>query len=180
MWHGNVGGAASVNVPSTHSEFLRMIRVMRALIFVLLAWSMTARADVTPLIFAPNNPTETSYISISGQTRHCEIISIAPPAIERVANLIRVRASGVVAQNAAFCNFGIRNFLVNIGYFPQGQYRVELYIIDAGGFGTFLVRSDDLTVGPAPPMPVPSFSGVGAILMIVLLCGIGMWAARRR
>lgn len=154
---------------------------MRALILLLLAWSMALRADVTPLIFTPTNPTEASFISISGQTRHCEIISVAPPIIERVANLIRVRASGVVAQNAAFCNFGIRNFLVNIGNFPQGQYRVELYIVDAGGFGTFLVRSDNLTVGPAPPMlPVPSFSGLGAILMIGLLCGVGMWAARRR
>ena len=154
---------------------------MRALILLLLAWSMALRADVTPLIFTPTNPTEASFTSISGQTRHCEIISVAPPIIERVANLIRVRASGVVAQNAAFCNFGIRNFLVNIGSFPQGQYRVELYIIDAGGFGTFLVRSDNLTVGPALPMlPVPSFSALGAFLMIGLLCGMGMWAARRR
>lgn len=153
---------------------------MRTLIFVLLAWSITVRADVTPLIFTPNNPTEASYISISGQTRHCEIISVAPPVIERVANIIRVRVRGAVAQSATFCFFGITDFLVNIGYVPQGQYRVELYIIDAGGFGTFLVRSDNLSVGPAPPMlPVPSFSGVGAFLMIGLLCGMGMWAARR-
>ena len=98
-----------------------------------------------------------------------------------MANIIRVRVRGVVAQNAALCIFGIDAFLVNIGYLPQGQYRVELYIIDLGGFGTFLVRSDNLPVGPAPPMlPVPSFSGVGAFLMIGLLCGMGMWAARRR
>ena len=170
-----MGGAAAV----ANSE--EWIRVMRTLILVLLAWSMTARADVTPLIFTPSNPTEASFISISGQTRHCEIISIAPPVIERVANIIRVRASGTVAQDAAMCNLGIRNFLVNIGYVPQGHYRVELYIVDALGFGTFLVRSDNLTVGPAPPMlPVPSFSGVGAFLMIGLLGGMGMWAARRR
>ena len=154
---------------------------MRALIFVLLAWSMTVRADVTPLIFTPTNPTEASFISISGQTRHCEIIAVGPPIIERVANIIRVRVIGLVAQDSAFCFFGITSFLVNIGYVPQGQYRVELYIIEGAGTGTFLVRSDDLTVGPAPPMlPVPSFSGVSAFLMIVLLCGMGMWAARRR
>ena len=154
---------------------------MRALIFVLLAWSMALRADVTPLIFMPTNPTEASYISISGQTRHCEIISVTPPIIEWMENVIRVRVRGAVAQNTAFCFFGITGFLVNIGYVPQGQYRVELYIIDELGFGTFLVRSDDLAVGPAPPMlPVPSFSSVGAFLMIGLLCGMGMLAARRR
>ena len=154
---------------------------MRAFILVLLAWSMTLRADVTPLIFTPTNPTEASYIGISGQTRHCEIISVVPPVIERVANIIRVRARGAVAPNAATCFYGIRSFLVNIGYVPQGQYRVDLYIVDDLGFGTFLVRSDNLTVGPAPPMlPVPSFSGLGAFLMIGLLCGMGMWAARRR
>ena len=154
---------------------------MRALIFVLLAWSMTVRADVTPLIFTPTNPTQASYIAFSGQTRHCELITVTAPVIERVGNIIRVRVRGVVAQNAALCIFGIDAFLVNIGNLPQGQYRVELYIVDAGGFGTFLVRSDNLTVGPAPPMlPVPSFSGLGAFLMIGLLCGMGMLAARRR
>ena len=140
---------------------------------------MTVRADVTPLIFTPNNPTEASYIGFSGQTRNCEIISVAPAVIERVANIIRVRVRGAI-QSSPFCLFGINTFLVNIGYLPQGQYRVELYIIDDLGFGTILVRSDNLTVGPAPPMlPVPSFSGEGAILMIGLLCGVGMWAARR-
>ena len=153
---------------------------MRALIFVLLALSMAVRADVTPLVFTPSNPTEASYIGFSGQTGHCEIISIAPPVIEQVANIIRVRVSGAVAPNAALCFYGIRPFLVNIGYVPQGQYRVELYITDDLGFGTFLVRSDNLIVGPAPPMlPVPNFSGLGAFLMIGLLGGMGMWAARR-
>ena len=79
---------------------------MRALIFVLLAWSMALKADVTPLIFTPTNPTEASYISISGQTRHCEIISVAPPIIERMENVIRVRVRGAVAQNTVFCFFG--------------------------------------------------------------------------
>ena len=83
---------------------------MRALIFVLLAWSMTVRADVTPLIFTPNNPTEASYIGFSGQTRHCELITVAPPVIERVANTIRVRVSGAVAPNAALCVYGITGF----------------------------------------------------------------------
>lgn len=154
---------------------------MRTLIFVFLAWSMTVRADVTPLIFTPTNPTAASYIQFSGQTRHCEIISVVPPIIDRVANIIRVQVSGAVAPNAATCFYGIRDFFFDIGYVPQGQYRVDLYIVDALGFGTILVRSDNLTVGPAPPMlPVPSFSGVGAFLMIGLLCGMGMWAARRR
>jgi hypothetical protein len=154
---------------------------MRALIFVLLAWSMTLRADVTPLIFTPTSPTEASFISISGQTRHCEVITATTAAIERTNNVIRVRVRGSVSPNAALCTFGINNFSVNIGYVLQGQYRVELYIEDFLGFGTFLVRSDNLTVGPAPPMlPVPSFSGLGAFLMIALLCGMGTWAARRR
>jgi len=153
---------------------------MRALILVCLVWSMALRADVTPLIFTPANPTEASYIQFSGQTRYCELITVVPPVIERVANIIQVRTSGIVAPDAALCNLGINNFSVNIGYVPQGQYRVELYIEDALGFGTFLVRSDNLTVGPAPPMlTVPSLSSTSAFLMIGLLGGLGMWAARR-
>jgi len=142
---------------------------------------MTLRADVTPLIFTPTNPTEASYIRVTGQTRHCEVITAASAAIERVTNIIRVRVRGSVSPNAALCTFGINNFSVNIGYVPQGQYRVELYIEDFLGFGTFLVRSDNLTVGPAPLMlAVPSFSGLGTFLMIGLLGGLGVWAARRR
>ena len=79
---------------------------MRTLIFVLLAWSMTLRADVTPLIFTPTNPTEASLISISGQTRHCEIISVAPPVIERVANIIRVRVRGLSRRTRPYAFTG--------------------------------------------------------------------------
>jgi hypothetical protein len=146
---------------------------------LLIVFTCTSRADVTPLIFSPISPNSRDFITFTATTRFCELfVSQVGPATVN-GNVVRVLGTGGVVRDSALCLFGIGRVSAQIGVLSPGSYSVEVYIRDVAGFGTFLVRTDPLTVVEAPPLQAPAFSSWSLLALLLGVIGIGWHAARR-
>jgi hypothetical protein len=92
--------------------------------------------------------------------------------VELVGSTIKVTKAGLFANDPILCNYAIRTTTNNIGIFPAGTYRFELYRRRLIGPPIVeLVQTSNLTVraAPAPPLvAVPTLTLPALILLIAL------------
>jgi hypothetical protein len=153
--------------------------VSKLIVFLLLFADSYALAFWGPISFIPPNPTANDSIQFQIRFGRCDsFVSNSDAEVVVDGLTIKVTKIGVSVTDPVLCNFPVAISTTNVGRFPAGNYRFELYrrenlrptVVD-------LVQAANLTIGPAPPsalVAAPTFSwfGLSTLAFAFLLLGV--------
>ena len=162
-------------------------RIVLILTLACISFAQSAYAFFDPPWITPYAPRAGETVSVSIHGGVCDTIFFRSgyPQITQDGNSVRIVEYGDhVTIGDEWCIYGIGTLTEPIGAFPPGNYTLTVdlnYDNYPFGLGTMTLGVIPFTVaGARPVVPVPVSTPAGALVLLVLISGVALWAVHKQ